>query len=375
MLEITLLPARQGDAIWISWGDEDDPHHIIIDMGTEEIGKQIRRKIEALPEAQRKLDLLVVTHVDRDHIGGLLTCLAEADPIPGLEISDVWFNGYQHLSGGSVKPADEGEFTLESMGPAQGERLSSWLRTQKWNEAFDGKPVQRIPGEEPRTVPFHDDLKLSVLGPTPERLEGFIDTWKEEVEEALRKGNLQEVSPGLEAMGPKEPPLLETEEDLEILAEKRNRSDHSEANGSSIALLLEYKGHRVLLAGDAFSGDLVDGIKALNGGEPLRIDAFKLPHHGSKKNIFKSLVEAVDCDRWLFSTDGTQFRHPDATALARVISYSTPRNPLLSFNVPSKYNGWWDNPDWKTMYDYRTEYGTEEDGLTLRFDTDDDQPG
>ena len=142
-----------------------------------------------------------------------------------------------------------------------------------------------------------------------------------------------------------------------------------------IALLLEYKGHRVLLAGDAFSGDLVDGIKALNGGEPLRIDAFKLPHHGSKKNIFKSLVEAVDCDRWLFSTDGTQFRHPDATALARVISYSTPRNPLLSFNVPSKYNGWWDNPDWKTMYDYRTEYGTEEDGLTLRFDTDDDQPG
>ena len=37
-----------------------------------------------------------------DHIGGVLTCLAEADEIPGLDIADVWFNGYVHLTGGKV---------------------------------------------------------------------------------------------------------------------------------------------------------------------------------------------------------------------------------------------------------------------------------
>lgn len=373
MLEMTMLPARQGDAIWIRWGDEADPHQMMIDMGTEEIGEQVRQRIEALPEARRKFDLLVVSHVDRDHIGGVLTCLAEADdPIAGLEIEDVWFNGFPHLSGGSVpQPGEEGG-GLEAMGPAQGERLASWLRKQVWNKEFGGAPVQRVPGESLQTVTLHDDLKLTVLGPTPARLEKFINTWVVEVEEALRKGTLTEVSPGLESMGSKHPPDLEFEDDLEILAETSNSSDKSPANGSSISLLLEYKGRKVLLSGDAFADDLVDAIGEVGGTERVKLDAFKLPHHCSRNNVFKSLVESVDCRRWLVSTDGTQFRHPDAIALARVISYSTVRAPILSFNVPSKYTGWWNNEDWKTLYDYVTEYGTKEDGLTLQFALDDD---
>lgn len=365
MLEMTLLPARQGDAIWIRWGEEDAMHQMIIDMGTEEIGERIRGDILGLPEGERKFDLLVITHVDRDHIGGVLTCLAEAEPIPGFEVDDVWFNGFQHLSGGNVQTG------LEPMGPAQGERLSSWLRKQVWNKQFDGGPVRRVPGEAMQTVTMHDGLELTILGPTPERLSKFIGTWKDEVEEALRKGTLTEVSPGLESLGPKVPPVLEEEEDLEILAETSNSEDGSPANGSSIALLLEYKGRRIILSGDAFPSDLTEAITALGGGQRLSVDAFKLPHHGSKKNVFRPLVESVDCASWLFSTDGTQFRHPDPVALARVISYSRVRTPRLFFNVPSKFNGWWDNDDWRAMYDYETEYGGREDGVTLEFELDD----
>ena len=324
MLEIKLLPARQGDAIWIRWGDAGSPHQMIIDMGTEEIGENIRETILALPEADRSFDLMVVTHVDRDHIGGLLTCLAEADPIPGFSVNDIWFNGFQHLSGGAVKTG------LEPMGPAQGERLSSWLRQQVWNREFRGGPVQRVPDEQPPTVTLHDGLKLTILGPTPERLSSFIPTWKEEVEEALRKGTLTDVSPGLESMGPKVPPILEEPMDLEILAETSNSADTSKANGSSIAMLLEYAGRRLILSGDAYSDDLEDAIKALAPDQLLHVDAFKLPHHGSKKNLFKSLVESVVCDNWVFSTDGTQFRHPDPVALARVISYSQVRPAKVS---------------------------------------------
>ena len=131
MLAVTMLPARQGDAIWLRWGDAGTPHQLLVDMGTEEAGKLVRQRIFDLDEAERIFDLLVVTHVDRDHIGGVLSCLAEADPIPGLTIRDVWFNGYPHLTGGIVHTG------LEPMGPAQGERLASWLKTQVWNAAFD----------------------------------------------------------------------------------------------------------------------------------------------------------------------------------------------------------------------------------------------
>ncbi len=379
MLELTLLPARQGDALWIRWGNPSFPHQMLIDMGTEAIGRKMRERLEALDESARKFELLVVTHVDRDHIGGILTCLAEADePLEGVSFDDVWFNGWVHLDGGKAhQPASAPSVGanatgLESFGPAQGERLSSWLREQVWNKAFDGGPVWRKADQVPKTVTLADGLRLTVLGPTPERLIEFKPKWEEEVREALEKGSLDEVSAGLEAFGSKEPPLLEAADDLEILAETNTTSDGSEANGSSIALLLEYRGRRLVLSGDAFAADLVDGLKAIMGQQPMGVDAFKLPHHGSKKNISKELVESVSCPQWLFSTDGTQFRHPDAVALARVISYSRSKPPLVSFNVRSKYNDWWDNPDWKDRYQYTTQYGNENDGLTLQFEIEEE---
>jgi beta-lactamase superfamily II metal-dependent hydrolase len=373
MFEITTLPARQGDAIWIRWGDEGNPCQMMVDMGTEETGERIRAQILAMPQARRKLELLVVTHVDGDHIGGLLTCLAEADPIPGLKVKDVWFNGFQHLTGGSVaQPGDAARKGLEPLGPAQGERLSSWLRKQVWNKKFKGAPVQRVPGQTPPTVKLPDDLEITILGPTPLRLERMVDIWKEEVEAALKKGKLKEVSPGLEELGAKAPPDLVEAGDLEELAETDNPADIKPANGTSIALLLDYKGCKVVLSGDAFANDLVDAIKAVGGAERVELAAFKLPHHCSKKNVLKSLVKSVDCGRWLISTDGTEFHHPDPAAVARVIAYSKVRTPLLSFNVPSTYNDWWNKPEWKKLYDYRTEYGTKEAGLTLQFELESD---
>lgn len=366
MLSVTLLPARLGDAIWIRWGKPDTPHQILIDMGTEEVGLQVRDRLLSLPQSARQFELLVVTHVDRDHIGGVLTCLADADPIAGLTFQDVWFNGFSHLSE-TAAPAE-----LEPMGPAQGERLSTWLTKQHWNAAFGGGSVQRRPGQPPPRICLQDGLTLTILGPTPDRLGNLRKVWREEVAEALRKGTLATVAPGLEQMGPKEPPVLEDSEDLVALAESRTLIDTSEANGSSIALLLEYRGRTVLLAGDAFAEDLIAGIEAVSGGGKLRLDAFKLPHHCSQSNVVKSMVEAVECDCWLISTDGTQFRHPDPIAVARIIRHSQIRPAHLAFNVPSKFNGWWDNDSWRHRYGYQTSYGTTTDGLTALWSVDRD---
>jgi hypothetical protein len=378
MLELTMLPARQGDALWIRWGDEVSPHQLIIDMGTEEIGKQMRQRLEGLDASQRTFELLVVTHVDRDHIGGILTCLAEAEPLAHLKFKDVWFNGWTHLNGGFVTQPEPDEETmpasgLESFGPAQGERLSNWLREQTWNKAFAGRSAAREPGLPPPKITLADNLTLTLLGPTRARLQDFIPKWKDEVQLALEKGSLHEVSAGLEAYGSKSPPDLIFPGDLKLLAETRSSRDTSEANGSSISLMLEYKGRRLVLAGDAYADDLVEGLTQVAPNETLQVDAFKLPHHGSKNNVNQSLVESVSCSSWLFSTDGTQFRHPDAVAIARVVSYSAQQPVTLFFNVPSTFNNWWSNSDWKAMYRYETEYGDATDGLTLGFSVDDNE--
>ncbi|OGO54275.1 MAG: hypothetical protein A2V85_17385 [Chloroflexi bacterium RBG_16_72_14] len=368
MLSVTALNARQGDAIWIRWGDDAAPHQLLIDMGTEGVGDDLSTRLLALPEDQRVFDVLVVTHVDRDHIGGVLTCLADDDavPIPGLDIGDIWFNGFPHLHGGIVPGAAAGA-GLEPMGPAQGERLAAWLKGRAWNAAFGGAAAVRIPGQPATTVTLHDGLTLTVLGPTPTRLQELEPVWKDEVAIALEKGTLTTVSPGLEAMGPKTPPDLETRDDLRDLADRPTVPDDSEANGASIVLLLRYRERSVLLTGDAFAPDVVAGIEAVSPGEPLCLDAFKAPHHGSQNNVSAELVAAVDCSCWILSSDGTQHRHPDPTALARILIGSRARPVRFAFNAPSTFNGWWDNPTWRGLFDYETSYGTTEDGITLQL--------
>lgn len=364
-----MLPAREGDALWIRWCAGGPAHQMLVDMGTEATGRNLRQRLEALPEVERGFELLVVTHVDRDHVGGVLTCLAEAEPLDGLEFADVWFNGWAHLNGERVEnaEADGGPSGLETWGPAQGERLTSWLSGQRWNRAFHGGPVCRRPDRRPITRTLSGDLRLTVLGPTPARLTELIPTWKEEVREALRKGRLDEVAPGLETYGSDTPPRLESARDLEILAEQEHKKDDSKANGSSIALLLEHDGKRLLLAGDAYPWDLVEGLAALDEDEPVGLDAVKLSHHGSAKNLDDEFVKAVRTPLWLFSTDGNRFKHPDAIAIARVLrSSAAPRT--LCFNVPSTYNGWWSSAAWRSRFDYSTRYGTAQDGLVVTFD-------
>ncbi len=366
MLEMSILPARQGDAIWIRWGDSDAPHQIFIDMGTESTGNRIHSLLSELRESQRIFELLVITHVDSDHIGGVLTALTESPQIPGLRFNEVWFNGWAHLNDGQIGFDDENS-ELESFGPAQGARLSSWLRSQPWNRKFDGRAVKWNPEVSKNKIDFPRGLTLTVLGPTKERLNGFIKLWKEEVELALKKGTLDDVDISLEGYGNTNAPELKTLADLSVLADSAEGKDTSPANGTSISLLLEYKDRRIVLAGDAFSVDLFTGLKSIFPDKKILLDAFKIPHHGSKNNLNKKLIELVDCPAWIFSTDGSRFRHPDVECVARILKYSTHRPSKLFFNVPSKFNEWWNNVEWKEKFSYITEYGDPEDGITIAF--------
>ena len=359
-LELEFLNARQGDAIWIRWGTG---RQLMVDMGTRQTGNIIHERILREPESSRTVDLLVVTHVDVDHIGGILSCFTDrTDSIPGVSFNDVWFNGWKHLSGEAITATST---TLESMGGAQGEVFSNWLQNHPWNKAFQRGPVVRT---DLRKICLAEGLSLTVLGPTYNRLTELKPAWRDSVARAIRRGDLTEVADGLERLGPTSPPRLTSKADLQRLALSPNTSDTSTANGSSIILLLEWEGRRILLTGDAYAGDIRDGLVALGEGMPVALDLFKVPHHGSAQNMTRALVEAVDCPLWVFSSDGTMYRHPDAQAIAQILHFGKHPQPMLAFNVCSKYSGWWDDEQWRTMFGYDARYGDEDDGgITFSF--------
>lgn len=358
MFRISMLPANHGDCLWIEYGTEQEPHRVLIDGGPEYAFDKL---LERIPEGGCRFDLLVITHVDRDHIGGILKLLTHLPE--GVQFDDIWFNAWQHL------PTD-------LLGPTQGELVSAVIETRglPWNEAFGGKdePVRLLEDGKPRAMPpLPGGMKLTLLSPTRADLARLAPKWQEEVEKAgLEPGSIDDALRELrEREGDDLPPDLLGDEgppDPSRDAQKPFVSDTSAANGSSIVLLAEFEQKKALLVGDSYPSLVLRGIAGLTEGR-LEVDALKLSHHGSKKNTDTRLIEAVRCPRYLVSTDGAIYGHPHHMPISRVVVEGD-EDATVYFNYRTKWNECWDEDDLKDEFQYAAVYPAEgSSGLTVEL--------
>lgn len=332
MFSIEMLSAGRGDCLWVEYGDPGAVRRVLIDGGVPATARRLRERIEALPMAERRFELLVVTHIDLDHIGGVLELLG--DPPEGLSFGDVWFNGFHHL------PKDDGV-----LGGKQGESLAFRLTRAEhpWNARFGGGAVARTdPGALPAPIELDGGMSITLLAPTLDRLAQLRPVWAKEIEKlGLTPG---EAGEALEKE--KDPGLLGDEKlDVDKLAASTFKADASRANGSSIAFVAAYGGKRCLFAGDAFAPDLAAALDLMameEGDSRVALDAFKLSHHGGNKNTSAQMLRMVACRDYLFSTDGSYYDHPHDESVARVIVHGAHRGkPRLWFNHrPGETTDW-----------------------------------
>lgn len=340
--DIHVFPACEGDCFWLQYGKDDRLYNVLIDGGRESTAEFLRRFIGRLPPDRRRLELLVVTHIDRDHIEGV--CTLFDDPAMDMTVGDVWYNGYNHLR-------------EEPMGVIDAEKLSALImdRGWAWNEAFGGGAVQLGEDNLPVWKDLPGGMRVAILSPDAQKMRDLLPHWQAECAKAhiVPGGPPPEPPPtgGLEVMG-----LI----DVEDLAAKEFTADPSPTNGSSIALLFEFGGKSALFSGDAHADLLVQGLTSLAGtggrSRPVRLDLFKLSHHGSKKNTSKTLLEKMCCPKYLISTDGSgRANHPNPEAIARILKYGG-ENKTLIFNANSEESEIWNNADWQERYSYSTVY-------------------
>jgi beta-lactamase superfamily II metal-dependent hydrolase len=364
MFKIEMLPAAQGDCLWIEYGDEAKPYRILIDTGTVPTYKRLRERIEQLPERERRFNLFIISHVDGDHIEGAIPLLR--DEALGVEYDDVWFNGWKHI----LKVTDD------RLGPVQGEYLSALLEEgeHKWNEAFNNGETAYIPdsGDLPH-VTLPGGMKLTLLSPTANELSKLRPVWDREVrKENLAPGDAEDALEHLEGKPKFRPVDVLGEEmvDVPTLAASEFKKDDSQTNGSSIAVLAEYDGRRCIFAADAFAPVLEASIDRLlheRGIERLALDALKVSHHGSQKNTSVELLKKLKCSRYLISTSGSTHHHPDDEALSRIIINASKRErPTFYFNYRSDENEIWESRKMKERYEYRAVYPSGDDpGLVV----------
>ena len=325
-LRVEMLPARSGDALWITYGDAP-ARHVLVDCGFAGGAPAIADRITSAG----RVELFVVTHIDGDHIGGAIPLLD--DPDAAARIGDVWFNGWYQVR----------EFLSHRQADAFQQRLDRADRPFRWNGAARDDDPPRAIGTRPDGFPVVEldgGLTLTVLSPTPAELRELGRRWPQALRE-LRQG-----PPMLGRRARPQPVPDPGALDLAALAGEAPVADPSVTNASSIAVLAEYAGRSVLLTGDAHADVLAASIRALQEhrglpGERLRCDALKVSHHGSANATTPELLDLLDCRRYLVSTDGSGGHyHPDRAAIARIVTGGGP-SPELYFNYRTEFTALW----------------------------------
>ena len=353
---IDVLPAERGDCLWIECTrEEGPPWRMVIDGGMPDCWPALEARIAscagAAPGAEHdpvRIDLAVVSHIDADHIGGMLRLFRAATR--NVTFGDIWFNGLPQLPEtlvGDPRSVPQGE-ELVSLLSGDHANADATRRSLPWNERFRRAAVMTTGDGAFETIAFPDGPTLTLLSPTPRRLVALRNTW-EKYFSKLKRG-VPEAEPAAIEL-----PL----QDLAALAAMPTGKDPSVANGSSIAFLLEHAGRSCLFGADAFSSVLGSALTQLAAqrGTTIALDVFKLPHHASKHNVTAPLLEAAPAEHYIISTNGERFNHPDDIALARVVT-GAKKPCTLWFNYASKAAERWSDAGLQQRYGYQTRIPT-----------------
>lgn len=363
-LQIEMLPALHGDCLWIEYGRGAAARRMLIDGGPIGAYAALQRRMEQLPEGDRLFELMVLTHVDTDHVDGLVRLFAQPRTAWQFDVRDVWFNGWKHLE-------------QQTLGANQGEFFSALIENRlgsgRWNKAFGGDTVV-VPEEGllPR-ITLKNGPTLTLLSPTRAKLNRMREMWRKTLTR-FAPGDLEAAWAALATQKKylTDKTLLGSTPELDARLLRQALPDRAVPNGASIAFLLEYQGMRLLLLGDAHPGLIVASLKRLlreRGQRRLKVDAVKVAHHGSKSNTSDALLALVESPRFLISSNGAIFRHPDDEAIERIIARSVVQPPELHFNYRSERTAPWDDEVRRAELGYRTCYNPEPDApMVLRLE-------
>ena len=318
MFRIEMLPAERGDCLWVSYGTSTHPHHLLIDGGPSQtissLVPALERRIRALPGTTDRVELAVETHIDADHIQGLVSLLSDPARVPLFK--DIWMNGYRH-----VAPV--------SLGATDAEMLTASLlpHPDRWNAAFEGNAVV-VPDDGPLpVVTLAGGMRLTLLTPTRANLNALYKGWQQVMGAMAGKGTSTPADWRRgDALGAFDP--------LDW-ADAPFTEDRSLPNRSGISFIAEFGGRRALFLADVPPKGILAAFDRL--GQPIQhFDAVKLSHHASRNNTNIALCQRIVAPLWLVSTNGARFKHPHPEALARVV-VSQPEPPTFVLNYVTPF--------------------------------------
>lgn len=330
-MTIKFLKANNGDSILISFKEAGKPRNILIDGGVSKTylnpknakGKpeagELKKEIDTLREKNEMIDLLILTHVDDDHIGGILKWFGK-DEFAYKMVCKVWFNSGKLIAEHFNQQAEEeNELILDTSTDtltsiAQGVKFEKYLLEHNlWDRVL---------------IMSHQEFQLfgidfRILSPNEEKLKALLAKWEKEKPLQQTAGGEDDYEKSLQTH----------------IDEDKFVEDQAIHNGSSIAFLLTYKTKNMLFLADAHPSVIVASLTQLGYSKenPLKVDFVKVSHHGSKSNNSVDMLEMIDSKKYIISTNGDKHHHPNKQFLARLIHLKPTCE--IYFNYASQLEG------------------------------------
>ena len=140
--------------------------------------------------------------------------------------------------------------------------------------------------------------------------------------------------------------LRKAKKDKEAVA---SFTDTSVANLSSIVVLAEAGGKKMLLTGDARGDKILLGLEKIGLLEPggkMKVDILKMPHHGSDRNMDTVFFEQIVADHYVFSGNG-EHGNPERQTLQMLRDARQDENFLIHLTYPIEEIDAGRQQDWK----------------------------
>lgn len=305
LFTLKVLRAGYGDSLITRVGDSHPYSNIIIDGGIGDTYKILIKEIEYIKKNQEVIDLLVITHIDDDHINGIKK-LFQNEVLNKEILKKVWFN-----SGLNIGVEKRVEFKDTNIN--KGVINSKFIENELIEKNINWIRVKIIAGYEE----LIGESKIKVISPTNDILEKLKEQWKTEKLKDLDKSNYSDHSLSIER-----------------LLQNPFQEDKSIPNQSSIALIIEYSGRKLLLLADSQPSVLIDCLKDETN---KNYDIIKVSHHGSKNNMNIDLLNLIKSNFFIISTNGALYNHPDKESLSYIVSHYK-ETITLAFNYKNIFD-------------------------------------
>lgn len=331
-----------GDCIMLLIENNGVEVHIMVDCGvySKDIKDFIHNKFHNV------IDYLIVTHIDNDHILGVISML---ETETNLTVNQILYNCYQRRDNkgkpwddrmkqnikrlyGSLPPvidmiegkiSSDSSLTLAELIHGNGQWRKVWKReyiTDKTSDIPLGEGLGRIvflsPNSDALTVL---DMQYRMLFWQKLYKQKNEDYQSEEsiYEALLRILNQEEILDSLYKAHEVTSIHLTDDKLKEFAARKLEKLSIN--NVASIAFIWEEGNHRILFLGDSDPAEVTKALKQKYQNEhlPIEFDAIKVSHHGSAHSTSLDILKVANSEHFFFT--GGSNKAPSLEAMSRII--------------------------------------------------------